>query len=124
VCVCVCVCVCEGRDRKIRDHMEPFVVCVCVSDCVCLLVCVCMSARVCMCACTYAQICTYICLCRRVYGELIPAINSVCVRLMGCLRLVGSFKLCVFFAKESYKRDDILQKRPMILGSLLIVATT
>ena len=27
------------------------------------------------------------------------------------------------FAKEPYKRDDILQKRPMILRSLLIVAT-
>ena len=39
------------------------------------------------------------------------------------LRLVGSLKLQVSFAKETYKRDDILQKRPMILRSLLIVAT-
>ena len=30
---------------------------------------------------------------------------------MGWLRLVGSFKLWVSFAKESCKRDDILQKR-------------
>jgi len=29
----------------------------------------------------------------------------------------------VSFAKEAYKRDDILQKRPIILRSLLIVAT-
>jgi len=31
----------------------------------------------------------------------------------------------IYFSKRqmSYKRDDILQKRPMILGSLLIVAT-
>ena len=29
----------------------------------------------------------------------------------------------VTFAKEPYKRDGILQKRPMILRSLLIVAT-
>ena len=29
----------------------------------------------------------------------------------------------VSFAKEPYKRDDILQKRPVILRSLLIVAT-
>jgi len=29
----------------------------------------------------------------------------------------------VSFAKEPYKRDDILQKRQMILRSLLIVAT-
>jgi len=37
--------------------------------------------------------------------------------------LVGSFKLQVSFAKEPYKRDYILQKRPMILRSLLHVAT-
>ena len=42
---------------------------------------------------------------------------------MGCLRLVGSLKLQVSFAKEPYNRDDILQKRPMILRSLQVVAT-
>jgi len=42
---------------------------------------------------------------------------------MGWLRLVGSLKLQVPFAKEPYERDDILQKRPIILRSLLIVAT-
>jgi len=42
---------------------------------------------------------------------------------MGWLRLVGSLKLLVSFAKEPYKADDILQKRPVILRSLLIVAT-
>ena len=42
---------------------------------------------------------------------------------MGWLRLVGSLKLKVFFAKGPYKRDDILQKRPMILRSPLIMAT-
>jgi len=41
---------------------------------------------------------------------------------MGWLRLVGSFKLQVSFAKEPHKRDDILQKRPMFLKRLLIVA--
>jgi len=40
---------------------------------------------------------------------------------MGWLRLVGSLKLHVFFAKEPYKRDYILQKRPIIWRSLLIV---
>ena len=44
--------------------------------------------------------------------------------IMGWLRLVGSIKLYVFFAKEPYKRDYILQKRPIILSSLLIVATS
>ena len=43
--------------------------------------------------------------------------------VMGWLRLVGSLKLQVSFAKEPYKRNDILQKRPIILRSLLIVAT-
>ena len=42
---------------------------------------------------------------------------------MGWLRLVGSFKLQVSFAKEPYKRDYILPKRPIILRSLLIEAT-
>jgi len=43
--------------------------------------------------------------------------------LMGWQQLAGSLKLLVFFAKESYKRDYILQNRPVILRSLLIVAT-
>jgi len=42
---------------------------------------------------------------------------------MGWSRLVGSLKLQVCFAKEPYKRDALLQKRPIILRSLLIVAT-
>jgi len=43
--------------------------------------------------------------------------------LKGWLWLVGSLKLQVIFVKEPYKRDDILQKRPIILRSLLTVAT-
>jgi len=42
---------------------------------------------------------------------------------MGWLGLVGSLNLHVSSAKEPYQRDDILQKRPIILRSLLIVAT-
>jgi len=42
---------------------------------------------------------------------------------MGWLRSVGSLKWQVSFAKEPYKRDDVLQKRPIILRSLLIAAT-
>ena len=34
---------------------------------------------------------------------------------MGWLRLVASLKIQVSFAKGPYKRDDILQKRPVIL---------
>ena len=43
---------------------------------------------------------------------------------MGWLRLVRSFKLQLFIAKEPYERDQILQKRTIILRSLLIVATS
>jgi len=39
------------------------------------------------------------------------------------LQSVGALKFWVSFAKEPYKRDYILQKRPIILRSLLIVAT-
>ena len=39
------------------------------------------------------------------------------------LRLVGSLKLQVSFSKKPCKRDYILQKRPIIWRSLLIVAT-
>jgi len=42
---------------------------------------------------------------------------------MGWLRFVDSLAWYVSCAKEPYKRDDILQKRPLILSSLLIVAT-
>jgi len=48
---------------------------------------------------------------------------TTCLPGMGWLRLVGSLKLQVSFAKEPYKTDDIVQKRPLILRSLLIVAT-
>jgi len=42
---------------------------------------------------------------------------------MGWLRLVGSFKLQVSFAEYSLFYRALLQKRPIILRSLLIVAT-
>jgi len=42
---------------------------------------------------------------------------------MGWLHVVGCLKIYVSFAKEPYERDNILQKRPIILRSLLIVAT-
>jgi len=51
-------------------------------------------------------------------GQLMPPLIT-----MGWLRLVGSLTLYVSFAKEPYKRDYVLQKRHLILRSLLIVAT-
>jgi len=46
-------------------------------------------------------------------------VQSTSFRNMGWLWLVGSMKLQVSFAKGPYKRDDILQKRPVILSILL-----
>ena len=52
--------------------------------------------------------------------------NRLCIHNklnMRWLRLVGSLQTYVSFAKEPYKRDHILQKRPVFLRSLLIIAT-
>ena len=56
--------------------------------------------------------------------QLATSTTVTCVinATMGWLRLVGSFKSYVPFAKEPYKRDYILQKRRVILTRLLIVA--
>jgi len=49
-------------------------------------------------------------------------ISSNCC-IIEWLHVVGSLKLYVSFTKEPYKRHVILQKRPIILRSLLIVVT-
>jgi len=60
----------------------------------------------------------------QIFHERVLVPNYVYIKVcMGWLRLVGSFKLYVSFAKEPYTRDDIQQKRPIILRSLLIIAT-
>jgi len=62
----------------------------------------------------------------RCRARLVRTCNDEClmrIHVMGWLRLIGSLKLQVSFAKEPYKRDDILQKRRIILRSPLIVAT-
>jgi len=57
-------------------------------------------------------------------GEALETLPSLLAGVsMGWIRLLCSLKVKVFLAKEPYKRDDILQKRPRILRSLLIVAT-
>jgi len=59
-------------------------------------------------------VCMYACMC----------VHSIMSNTsMGWLWLVGSIKLYVSFAKEAYKRDNILQKRRIILSILLTVAT-
>jgi len=67
------------------------------------------------------------CQARECFGTCNAPLSDVSSKLkrlsMGWLRLVGSLKLQVSFAKEPYKTDYILQKGPIILRSLLIVAT-
>jgi len=61
--------------------------------------------------------------CSTWHGSCICVIELVHMCSMGWLRLLGSIKLKVSFAKETYKRDYILQKRPIVLSILLTVAT-
>ena len=119
----------------------------CVCECVCAYLCVRMCVCVCVCASAFACTCMCLCVCGRMrvcvyvrtsYPDrsnpsktghyyfkkkaFLKNQPSTTVTI-GRLRLVGSLKLPVSFAKEPCERDDILQKRPIILRSLLIVAT-
>jgi len=64
-----------------------------------------------------------VCLCVHIYIFGVIQDGGFPMRTMGWLRLVGSLKLQVSCAKEPYKRDYILQKRPIIVRRLLIVVT-
>jgi len=66
----------------------------------------------------------------RLLAHFFDTTNLICMYILveryiytRWLRSIGSLKLQVSFAKEPYKRDDFLQKRPIILRSLLLVAT-
>ena len=54
---------------------------------------------------------------------LMPTPSIYTHKAIRCLRLVGSIELQVSFAIEPYKRNSVLQKRPIISRSLLVVAT-
>jgi len=63
-----------------------------------------------------------LCMCACILMES-RCVRYLCLAVWGGFWWVGSLKLQVSFAKEPYKRDDIMQNRPVILRSLLIVAT-
>ena len=92
---------------------------------------VCYRDRVAACCSIHAlqpkrQILVYDCVGQKKCASVAIVPNNNCgfnIFHMGWLRLVGSLKVKVSNAKEPYKRDDILRKRPMILRSLLMVAT-
>jgi len=92
-------------------------VCECVCVCVCACVCVCVLPA---CGCSHVDMFAYIYK-YRVYEHIYFHIRIY--TCMGWLQLVGSSKIQVSFAKKPCKRDYILQKRPIFLRSLLIVAT-
>ena len=76
-----------------------------------------------VCIYAHAYICTFIYIYSMIHTCIMHIYIHMCIYIyIGWLRLVGSLKLQVSFAKEPYKRDYILQQRPIILRSLLIVA--
>jgi len=94
-------------------------VCVCVCVCVCLRV----SADGLSGGGRHAPKSASAYLCLLIYICGVIQSGGFPMRTMGWLRLVGSLKLQVSFAKEPYKRDYILEKRPIVLRRLLIVVT-
>jgi len=134
VCVYVCVCCVFVCQR----------VCMCVCMCVCLNVYVCVCVCVCICVpCIYIVkwICTcassdcglFICIRMYIYAYMIVCHSGggggIFFKVaspkghMGWLWLVGSLKIWVSFAEYSIFYRVLLQKRPIILRSLIIVAT-
>jgi len=74
--------------------------------------------------CVRKHIYVYVYIHRNMYESIYSWCHcSVSLTHMGWLRLVGSIKLQVSFAKEPFKRDCILQKSPMIWSIVLTVAT-
>ena len=115
VAVCCSVLQCVAVCCSVKGVMHSRLMSRCtLQGCVCVCVCACVRVCVCACMCVRVRVCTSVC----VYVS-----DSVLETGMGWLRLVGSLKLNVSFARETYKRDYILQKRPTISRSLLIVAT-
>jgi len=92
-----------------------YVTALCVSQCdvvYCVMQCVAVCCNVLQCVAVCCSMLQHsVCLCISAYAS------------MGWLMSVGSIKLYFSFAKEPHKRDDILQKRPMIQSILLNIAT-
>jgi len=119
VCVCVCVRVCK-RDRErayeketdTRTHMDaPWRYNVLRYNV--------LSCHVALRPLWETRLHSRECVCCSWHNIYICATTRQCLvtapwrRNMGWLRWVGSFKWWVSFAKQPYKRDDILQKRPI-----------
>jgi len=64
--------------------------------------------RVCVCVFVHVCACLRVCVCNEWGSSGTASLCASCP--MGWLQLVGSIKLQVSFAKEPYKRDNILHK--------------
>ena len=116
-CMCfICMCVCVIHTSFV---CSAFMSCTCLY-CVCTCMCTRMHAYICLCA--------HIC----VMHAYVSLISHTCVYAflnarvyigMRWLQLVGSLKLQVSFAEYRLFHRALLQKRPVILRSPLIVAT-
>jgi len=146
MCVYVCMCVYTCVHVCICVYMCVYV-CICVYMCVYVCICVYMCVYVCTCVYMCVYVCRIykigpvpcppsrwiLCLHRHTHTRTRKYIRTVrfqrmlvlssCGATMRWLQLVGCSELYVSFATEPYQRDDILQKRPIILRSLLIGAT-
>jgi len=96
----------------------------CVAVCCSVLQCVAVCCSVLQCVAVCCSVLQRVAVCCKTSHDFLCLNAYVGVALaMGWLRSVDSLKLQVSFAKEPYERDYILQKRPIMLRSLLIVAT-
>ena len=99
ICIYICMYKVIEKEEQLQTNIQKAVT-------------ICMYTPICMCIHIYMKIyvCTYI-------QEAEALID------MGQLRLVGSIKVQVFWAEYRLFHRALLQKRPMTLRSLLIVAT-
>jgi len=121
VCMCACMCVCLCACAFVSVSVSVFVclsVCVCVCACVSVSVSVfvCLSVCVCVCAC----VCACVLCCKRFLESQLNNIYTT----HGVATISRLLKMIDLFCKRAHTRDYILQKRPIILRSLLIVATS
>jgi len=132
------------RRKKILDHLRKkkdqgvisLCMCVCVCVCVCMYVCVyscmywCVRVHVCECMCVCGCMYIYVYIYEHTYIYIRTYIYTymfvyflICAPTMGWLRLVGCLKIYVSLQNIGLFCRSLLQKRPMFLSILLIVAT-
>ena len=80
----------------------------------------CCSVLQCVAVCCSVLQCVAVC---TLAGHGCTARRRICIYIYGVATISRLLKITGLFTKEPYKRDDILQKRHLILRSLLIVAT-